>query len=109
MSFGFFDYKKGGHFVLWDLGLVIEFPPGYTILIPSAILRHSNVSIQEGERRYSITQYTAGSLFRYVYNDFQSDISLKPLRTEADKEKIRRDAETRWEDGLASFTTWPLD
>ncbi|THU76661.1 hypothetical protein K435DRAFT_587864, partial [Dendrothele bispora CBS 962.96] len=31
-ALGNFDYRKGGHLVLWDLGLVIEFPPGWTIL-----------------------------------------------------------------------------
>jgi len=31
------DPKKGGHLILWDCGLVVEFPPGSTILIPSRI------------------------------------------------------------------------
>ncbi|KAJ7794380.1 hypothetical protein B0H14DRAFT_3557404 [Mycena olivaceomarginata] len=35
----------GGHLVLWDLKLIIRFPPGSTILIPSAIIRHSNSPI----------------------------------------------------------------
>lgn len=30
-----YDPKAGGHLVLWDLKLVIEFPPGSTILILS--------------------------------------------------------------------------
>ncbi|PBK83696.1 hypothetical protein ARMGADRAFT_1048379 [Armillaria gallica] len=37
------------HLVLWDLKLVIDFLPGSTILIPSAILRHSNTTIAKGE------------------------------------------------------------
>ncbi|ESK91158.1 hypothetical protein Moror_9523 [Moniliophthora roreri MCA 2997] len=49
-SEGGYDYKKGGHLILWDLHLVIEFPPGATILLPSAILRHSNVAIGPNER-----------------------------------------------------------
>ncbi len=28
-SLGDFDPTKGGHLVLWELGLIIEFPPGY--------------------------------------------------------------------------------
>src|SRR5882762_4619472 len=35
-ALGPFDPTQGGHLVLWDLQLVIEFPPGSTILIPSA-------------------------------------------------------------------------
>jgi hypothetical protein len=41
-ALGNFDYRKGGHLVLWELKLVIEFPAGSTILIPSAIIQHSN-------------------------------------------------------------------
>jgi hypothetical protein len=37
-ALGRFDYTRGGHLVLWDLRLVVEFPPGWTILIPSAYL-----------------------------------------------------------------------
>ena len=37
-ALGSFDYKRGGHLILWDLGLVIKFPPGATIFIPSAIM-----------------------------------------------------------------------
>ncbi|KAE9391057.1 hypothetical protein BT96DRAFT_832568 [Gymnopus androsaceus JB14] len=70
-ALGKFNYRKGGHFVLWDLGPVIELPPGWTILIPSAYLRHSNATIGAGETRYSFTQYTAGGLFRIVDNDGQ--------------------------------------
>lgn len=69
---GSFDYTKGGHLILWDLKLVIQFPPGSTVLIPSSVLYHSNAAIQAGERRYSFTQYSAGGLFRWADNGFQS-------------------------------------
>lgn len=105
---GFFDFTRGGHFVLWDLGLVIEFPPGATILIPSALLRHSNVPIANHERRYSITQYTAGAVFRYIYNGFKSDRSWLPTATAAEREQVANDAAKRWEEGLGMFSTWPI-
>jgi hypothetical protein len=38
-------------------GLVMEFPPRATVLM------HYNLRIQQGETRYSFTQYAAGSLF----------------------------------------------
>jgi hypothetical protein len=69
-ALGRFNYKLGGHLVLWDLKLVLEFPPGWTILIPSAYLRHSNTCIAADETRYSFTQYTAGGIFRYVADGF---------------------------------------
>lgn len=65
-SLGDFDYKKGGHLILRNLGVVVEFPPGCTVLFPSAVVQHGNVPIQEGETRMSITQYASGSLFRWV-------------------------------------------
>ncbi|KAJ7281713.1 hypothetical protein C8J57DRAFT_1056475 [Mycena rebaudengoi] len=75
-AFGNFNPDLGGHLILWDLRLIICFPPGSTIMIPSALLRHSNVSIQQGEARYSFTQFTASGLFRWVYNGKQTDIDF---------------------------------
>ncbi|KAJ6450818.1 hypothetical protein C8R47DRAFT_1329827 [Mycena vitilis] len=56
IAFGNFDYKKGGHLILWDCKLIIEFPPGCTILIPSAAVFHSKIPIAPHEHRYSFTQ-----------------------------------------------------
>jgi hypothetical protein len=70
---GDFDYTKGGHLILWELGLVLEFPPGCTILLPSACISHSNVAIGSSETRYSFTQYTAGAIFRWVDNGCKLD------------------------------------
>lgn len=70
-SLGPYDHKKGGHFVLYDLKLIVEFPSGWTVVLPSATLRHGNTRIQDGERRYSITQYIPGSLFRWVRHGFR--------------------------------------
>jgi len=51
------------HFILWELGLVIEFFPGSTILLLLAIVIHSNTSISKDETCYLFTQYAAGALF----------------------------------------------
>lgn len=82
-ALGDYDHKKGGHLVLWDLKLVIEFPPGSTIIIPSCAITHSNVRIQAGEHRYSFTQYTAGGLFRWIDNGFKpKEARLAALKEE---------------------------
>ncbi|KAJ7669094.1 hypothetical protein B0H17DRAFT_896597, partial [Mycena rosella] len=44
-ALGEFDPTQGGHLVLWDLKLIIEFPPGALILLPSATMSHSNVPV----------------------------------------------------------------
>ncbi|KAF9006329.1 hypothetical protein BDZ89DRAFT_966005 [Hymenopellis radicata] len=67
-ALGKFNPDKGGHLIFWDLGLVIRFPPGSTILLPSALLVHSNVALMDGEERISLVHFTAGGLFRYVDN-----------------------------------------
>ncbi|KAF9546877.1 hypothetical protein CPC08DRAFT_769561 [Agrocybe pediades] len=33
-ALGSFDHTKGGHLILWECGLVIEFPAGSTVLFP---------------------------------------------------------------------------
>ncbi|KAJ7170365.1 hypothetical protein C8R43DRAFT_944883 [Mycena crocata] len=62
-ALGIFDPDLGGHLILWDLRLVIRFPPGSTVLLPSALIRPSNVAIRHHESRCSFTQYTAGGIF----------------------------------------------
>jgi len=71
-SFGQYDYKKGGHLILWEMGVVVEFPPYSTILIPSAVIKHGNIAVADGEERMSITQYTAGALVRWAARGFKS-------------------------------------
>lgn len=58
--------------VLWDFGLVVDFPAGSTVLIPSAIVVHSNTMIKSSETRFSIVQYVAGGLFRWVENGYST-------------------------------------
>ena len=84
---GSFDPTKGGHIYLVDLELVIEFPPGSTILIPSAVIRHGNTPIRQGETRTSFTQYAAGGLFRWVDYGFKTWKQLwESDRAHADRE-----------------------
>ncbi|KAK7054537.1 hypothetical protein VNI00_003735 [Paramarasmius palmivorus] len=73
MALGDFDYTRGGHLVLWDLGLIIEVPPGCTVFFPSALIEHSNIPISKDESRSSIVQYSAAGLFRWVHNGGMSD------------------------------------
>lgn len=98
-ALGRFDPKKGGHLVLWELKLVIEFPPGALVLIPSATITHSNVAVAEGDVRASFTQYCAGGLFRYVDYGFRKEAELKAQDPAlyAEMCQVRGD---RWEMGL---------
>jgi hypothetical protein len=99
-SSGNFDPKQGGHLVLEDFGVFIEFPPGSTILLPSGCLRHGNTSILPGEKRYSMTQYFPGGLVRWVR---QGD---KPRRlcSKAEKAAIDGEAGLRYKQVMARFS-----
>jgi hypothetical protein len=104
-SIGSFDPKKGGHLVLWEFGIAVEFPPGSTILIPSAIISHCNTAIQDGETRMSMTQFCAGGLFRWVRYGLTTKEQLK--KTAKGRQKIREiEAEDgqRWRWALGLFS-----
>ncbi|KAJ7170637.1 hypothetical protein C8R43DRAFT_875602 [Mycena crocata] len=104
-ALGFFDPDIGGHLILWDMKLVIRFPPGSTVLIPSAIIRHSNVPVAPNERRYSFTQYSAGGLFRWIRNGFQTDEAFERTASPADKAARAKEAAKRWEHGVSMYST----
>jgi hypothetical protein len=107
-ALGRFDPKQGGHLVLWDFGIMVEFPPGSTILIPSALFLHSNASIQARETRYSIVQYAAGGLFRWVYNGCKTDKEWEEWADGDEELKARRqvEQEARWEESIKMFSRW---
>ena len=107
-ALGRFDPTKGGHLVLWELGLVIEFPPGSTILLPSATITHSNTSISKGETRYSFTQYAAGGLFRWVDQGFQKATDFLASRTPEQLEELEEQKKGRWSFGLSLLPRIPF-
>ncbi|KAJ7177461.1 hypothetical protein C8R43DRAFT_872458, partial [Mycena crocata] len=104
-ALGWFDPDLGGHLILWDLKLIIRFPPGSTILIPSAIVRHSNVPIGPNETRYSFTQYTAGGLFRWIRNGCKSDEDWELTATPSQKWDRSEEMKSRWEQGVNMYST----
>lgn len=103
-ALGNFNPKQGGHLILWDPKLVIEFPPASTILIPSATLTHSNTPVGKGETRVSFTQYCSGGLFRWVDNGFRTEKQLK-AESPDEYERMMGLKDTRWRDGISLLST----
>ncbi|KAJ6456532.1 hypothetical protein C8R45DRAFT_844872 [Mycena sanguinolenta] len=99
-ALGDFDPDVSGHLILWDLRLIIHFPPGSTILLPSAIVRHSNVPIHGHKRRCSFVQYTASSLFRWVHNSFKTDEAWIAGASHAEKAECAAKDKMRWATGM---------
>lgn len=100
-AIGPFDPEKGGHLVLLDLKLVIRFPPGSTILFSSASIRHYNIPIQRGEKRFSITQFCPGGLYRWVRHGFRPACML----TDAERKRVDGDPEVRWRESWDMLST----
>lgn len=102
-SLGNYDYKKGGHIVLRSLGIIIEFPPGCTILFPSSVVQHCNTEVAENETRLSITQYISGSLIRWVEYGFRSQTQF----FEEDEERANElwaQRDTAWVRAISLFS-----
>ncbi|KAH9482317.1 hypothetical protein JR316_0004415 [Psilocybe cubensis] len=103
-ALGKFDPTKGGHLIVWELGLIIKFPAGSTILLPSATLSHSNVTIGKDEERASFTQFCHGGLFRWVDYGFQTEKSLCESNPTLYAEVCRLRPQ-RWQVGLNLLST----
>ncbi|KAJ7849710.1 hypothetical protein B0H14DRAFT_3452402 [Mycena olivaceomarginata] len=89
-SLGNFDAQAGGHLVLWDLKLVVEFPAGALILLPSATIAH--------------LQYPSGGLFRFVDAGLRTQAELA-AEDPGEYERLRERRESRWVEGLSLFST----
>lgn len=99
-ALGRFDHKKGGHLVLLEFGLVIDFPAGSVVLIPSSVVRHGNTPIAETETRFSFTQYCAGGVLRWVDHGFVPEWSL----LEAHRLEAYGRENERWHAALDMFS-----
>jgi hypothetical protein len=99
-AFGDYDHTRGSHFVLPPCRLVIQFPAGSTIFVPSSILEHHNVPTSPHEQHYSFTQYAAGALFQWV--DYGL-LDTKSYRDSIDKrcwKEVKEQMKTNFELGL---------
>jgi hypothetical protein len=76
-ALGDYDPKKGGHFVLLQLGLIVEFPPGSMVLIPSSTVTYGNLPIALHEKCALLVHFTPGGLFRWVEYGFRMEGSFK--------------------------------
>ncbi|KDQ05865.1 hypothetical protein BOTBODRAFT_122173, partial [Botryobasidium botryosum FD-172 SS1] len=76
LALGKFDPAKGGHLVLHELRTAVELGAGDVLFFPSAVVTHENVGIQPGEVRYSMTAFSAGSLFQYRDQGFETKKAL---------------------------------
>ncbi|KAG6810084.1 hypothetical protein H0H92_013380 [Tricholoma furcatifolium] len=104
-SLGNYNPVRGGHFIFYTLRTVVEFPPGSTLFLPSATMPHGNTPIQDNETRYSVTQYCAGGLIRWVDYGFQTVKRLCSTNTgRKQRAKIDGPSGSRWQWALELFS-----
>jgi hypothetical protein len=99
-SLGRFNHKAGAHLVFPELKLAVEFPAGSTSFIPSAAFTHYNTTIQEGETRSSITQFSAGGIFRWTAYGHQQKGKAQAASIQGKK---------WWDKGEGLYEVWPRD
>jgi hypothetical protein len=77
-----FNLTQGRHVILFAYGMIMEFPPGATVMLLSGCVHHGNTAIQEGKYRTSIISYMAGSLARDLAYGFclQDKVPLDELK-----------------------------
>ncbi|KAE9390550.1 hypothetical protein BT96DRAFT_833308 [Gymnopus androsaceus JB14] len=76
-SFGPFDHTCGGHIIAWSLGLVLEFPSGMAMYLPSACMPHSNTPVASHKWRLSMAFFVPAGLVRWFHNRFCLDKDFK--------------------------------
>lgn len=70
-SLGHYDPVEGGHIILVEFGIIVEFPPFSTILLPSALVTHGNTAIACDGERMSMTRYMAAGLILWAARGFK--------------------------------------
>ncbi|TDL17616.1 hypothetical protein BD410DRAFT_700412, partial [Rickenella mellea] len=104
-AFGNYNYQRGGHIVLHgNAKLIIEFPPARSVIIPSATIPHSNTDVAPHEARMSMTQYTAGGLFRFVAYGFRNKESCQ-MEDPRLLEELARTVKARVAEGVSMFSS----
>ncbi|KAK7012196.1 hypothetical protein R3P38DRAFT_2551059, partial [Favolaschia claudopus] len=92
-ALGNYDPTHGGHIILWDLGWVLTFAPGDSILIPAGLIRYSFVAVRPGETRYAMLQWAGSGIRRYFENGERDDTTFATSSTEAEhlaRKRLRR-------------------
>jgi hypothetical protein len=103
IALGSFDHKLGGHLVLHEPGVLFELASGEGVIFGSSCITHENIPIAKGERRRSITFYSAGCLFSYQDMGYKNmtDLRRTSPREAADWLKL---GTARWQSGWAWFS-----
>ncbi|KAJ7034645.1 hypothetical protein C8F04DRAFT_955953, partial [Mycena alexandri] len=104
-ALGKYNPLRGGHVILWELGFVVCFPPGASIILPTGVIHYSFVRVRPDETRYSLLQWAGSGIARYLRNGFNFDADF----AKASREKYAAREERRKADHAAAIDTFPLE
>ncbi|KAK7023735.1 hypothetical protein R3P38DRAFT_2531780, partial [Favolaschia claudopus] len=104
-SLGVYDFRLGGHIILWDIGWILTFPPGASILLPPGLVRYSFIKVQAHEWRYLLIQYAGSGIRRFFENGERTDGEFAADASRA--EFLEREVERR-ESHLAAVDAFEL-
>jgi hypothetical protein len=78
--------------------VILEVRSGDVVLIPSAYITHCNSGLNEKEERQSVVFYTAGGLYRWMWNGYKKENGVS--------DELKREiGEKRWKCGWGLFPT----
>lgn len=77
--------------VLWELGVVVRFPAGSSVMFVSGHITHFNLPIADDETRWSFTQYMAQALMTFIANNSRKYDAME----ETERKKAKRAAAQR--------------
>ncbi|KAJ7734683.1 hypothetical protein B0H16DRAFT_1327444 [Mycena metata] len=101
---GNYNHNRGGHVILWELGFVVCFPPGVSIIIPTGVVHYSFVRICPSKTRYSLLQWAGSGIARYMRNGFNFDSDF----TQGSREQHAACEEHRQAAHAAALDAFPL-
>ncbi|KAJ7431197.1 hypothetical protein B0H11DRAFT_2262220 [Mycena galericulata] len=101
-SVGNYLYHEG-KLILWQLRIVLDFPPGSTFIFPAGVVRYSFTQVEKPGWQMIITQSCSAGLHGFVANGFDDRYAREtrfPTRQAAVADRLRRAKE-----GIALYPT----
>lgn len=105
-ALGTYSAVRGGHIILWELGLVCCLRPGATVLIPAGVVHYSFVRVRSHETRYSVIQWAGSGIPRWFLNGQNSDADFA---VGASEEQLQAREQRRQVTHAAVLDSFPIE
>ncbi|KAH8094958.1 hypothetical protein BXZ70DRAFT_865144, partial [Cristinia sonorae] len=99
LPFGLYNPRTSAQLVLTEPRLIIEIGPGDLFFFPSATIHHESIPMAAGEKRKSMIWYSAGSLFRWIKQGYQT----AGTKNAAEQREAKKAGAVRWEQAWKLF------